>query len=220
MNIKWSADMTTQIVNGAGDSNATIDDWQQGRILTAEDTRTNNGTKGNPSLVADVFGDWREELLVRTSDSSNVRIYTNTEITNHKLYTLMHDPQYRAEVARQNTTYNQPSYTSFYFASDTDWANVPVPNLNITGMLSVLEKSLVTYKANGEVSWPLSLKLESSLKLAKLHLKVDSEKRALAYVENFITEANKKHNKKYISTTAKLNLTHHAQLVMDSIKKQ
>jgi hypothetical protein len=41
----------------------------------------------------------------------------------------MHDPQYRAEVARQNTVYNQPSYPSFYFASDMDLANVPIPNI-------------------------------------------------------------------------------------------
>jgi hypothetical protein len=41
----------------------------------------------------------------------------------------MHDAQYRAEVARQSTAYNQPAYTSFYFASDTDWANVPLPDI-------------------------------------------------------------------------------------------
>ena len=39
----------------------------------------------------------------------------------------MHDPQYRVEVARQQTTYNQPSYPSFYLASDTDWTRVPLP---------------------------------------------------------------------------------------------
>ena len=43
------------------------------------------------------------------------------------MYTLMHDPQYRAEVARQNTTYNQPSYPGFYLGSDMDWSQVPVP---------------------------------------------------------------------------------------------
>jgi hypothetical protein len=48
-------------------------------------------------------------------------------VTAHKLYTLMHDPQYRAEVARQQTTYNQPSYTSFHLGTSTDWARVPVP---------------------------------------------------------------------------------------------
>lgn len=124
--IRWAADLTTQIVNGSGDQNVTIDDWTRGRLLTADGTRTNNGTKGNPSLVADVLGDWREELLVRTADSSALRIYTSIEVTTHKLPTLMHDKQYRAEVARQNTTYNQPSYTSYYFASDMDFANVPV----------------------------------------------------------------------------------------------
>lgn len=124
--IRWAADLTTQIVNGSGDQNVSIDDWTRGRLLTADGTRTNNGTKGNPSLVADVLGDWREELLVRTADSSALRIFTSTEVTTHKLPTLLHDKQYRAEVARQNTTYNQPSYTSYYFASDMDFANVPV----------------------------------------------------------------------------------------------
>jgi len=117
--------LTTQIVSGTGDVTPTIDDWRRGTMLTADGTRTNNGTKGNPNLVADIFGDWREELLVRTVDSSAIRIYLSTEVTNHKLYTLMHDPQYRVEVARQQTTYNQPSYPGFYLASDTDWARVP-----------------------------------------------------------------------------------------------
>lgn len=66
--------------------------------------------------------------MVRKADSSAVRIYLSAEVTDRKLYTLMHDPQYRVEVARQNTAYNQPSYTSFYFASDIDWGKVPVPD--------------------------------------------------------------------------------------------
>ncbi|MFE6650259.1 rhamnogalacturonan lyase, partial [Nocardioides sp. NPDC057772] len=126
MNIKWAADMTTQIVNGAEAVTPTIDDWQDGTVLTATGTLTNNGTKGNPSLVADVHGDWREELLVRTADSTAIRIYTSTQVTDRKLYTLMHDTQYRAETARQQTTYNQPAYTSFYLGSDIDWSKVPV----------------------------------------------------------------------------------------------
>ncbi|GAB7046800.1 rhamnogalacturonan lyase [Catenuloplanes indicus] len=124
--IRWSGDLTTQILNGSGEATPTIDDWTRGTLLTATGTRANNGTKGNASLIADVLGDWREELLVRTADSSAVRIYLSTEVTGHKLYTLMHDPQYRAEVARQQTTYNQPSYPGFYLASDTDWSRVPL----------------------------------------------------------------------------------------------
>jgi rhamnogalacturonan endolyase len=47
-------------------------------------------------------------------------------VTDRKLYTLLHDPQYRAEVARQQTTYNQPSYPGFYMGSDIDWSQVPL----------------------------------------------------------------------------------------------
>ncbi|ANZ41597.1 hypothetical protein BBK82_42260 [Lentzea guizhouensis] len=126
MSIRWAGDLTTQIVNGTQDATPTIDDWRRGTLLTATGTRTNNGTKGNPSLVADVFGDWREELVVRTQDSTALRFYISTEPTKHKMYALMHDRQYRVEVARQQTTYNQPSYPSFYLASDTDWSRVPL----------------------------------------------------------------------------------------------
>ncbi|GIJ46764.1 hypothetical protein Val02_36500 [Virgisporangium aliadipatigenens] len=126
MSIRWGADLTTQIVNGNLEATPTVDDWRRGTLLSATGTLANNGTKGNPSLVADIFGDWREELLLRTADSTAIRIHLSTEVTNHKLYTLMHDPQYRVEVARQQTTYNQPSYPSFYLASDTNWARVPL----------------------------------------------------------------------------------------------
>jgi hypothetical protein len=124
--VRWAADGTTQIIDGSGNSTPRIVDWD-GTVLTLDGTRTNNGTKGNPSLVADVLGDWREEVLVRTADSSALRLYTSTDVTDIKLYTLMHDPQYRAEVARQQTSYNQPSYPGFYLASDTDWSQVPIP---------------------------------------------------------------------------------------------
>ncbi|WP_320779932.1 rhamnogalacturonan lyase [Streptomyces sp. CRN 30] len=130
--IRWAADLTTQIVHGATTETyetPTVRDWRRGTLLTATDTTTNNHTKGNPSLVADVFGDWREELLLPTRDSRALRIHVSTEVTHHKLYTLMHDPQYRAEIARQQTVYNQPAYPGFYLASDTDFRTVPLPRL-------------------------------------------------------------------------------------------
>ncbi|MDQ4024927.1 MAG: rhamnogalacturonan lyase, partial [Actinomycetota bacterium] len=125
--VRWAADGTTQIVDGSGDQEARIVDWASGEVTVLTGTRTNNGTKGNPSLVADVLGDWREEVLVRTADSSALRLYLSTEVSDIAMYTLMHDPQYRAEVARQQTSYNQPAYPGFYLASDTDWSQVPLP---------------------------------------------------------------------------------------------
>jgi hypothetical protein len=131
MSIRWDADLTTQLVHGADAATVeetTIRDYQDGVVLDADGTLTNNYTKGNPGLVADVLGDWREELLVRTADSSAIRVYLSTEVTDHKLFTLMHDPQYRVGVANQQTTYNQPQYTSFYMAADMDFGEVAVPD--------------------------------------------------------------------------------------------
>jgi hypothetical protein len=127
MSVRWAADGSTQIIDGSGAATPRIVAGDGTPLKTLDGTLTNNGTKGNPSLVADVLGDWREEVLVRTEDSSALRVYLSTEVTDAKMYTLMHDPQYRVEVARQQTSYNQPSYPGFYLASDTDWSQVPIP---------------------------------------------------------------------------------------------
>ncbi len=133
--IRWAADMSTQILDGSnifGDHQGAINDNTHGILLKPREVATNNGTKGNACLIADIFGDWREELLLRKADNSAIRIFTATEITGHKLFTLMHDIQYRTAVAWQNNCYNQPGYTKFYFASDTDWEYV-LPSMPTAG---------------------------------------------------------------------------------------
>ncbi|WP_199619230.1 rhamnogalacturonan lyase [Paenibacillus alkalitolerans] len=214
MNIKWSADMTTQIVDGARESTPVIVDWKKGTLLTATGTRTNNYTKGNPCLVADVFGDWREELLVRTADSSAIRIYLSTEVTDRKLYTLMHDPQYRAETARQNTTYNQPAYTSFYFASDTDWARVPVPKLRMPGVMSVLEQLTDDYAAAGEIAKPVIPQLTNALNQSKHHLEKVSMEDAAKFMERYLSDIDKYASRDEISARAAKNLSYHAKMLL------
>lgn len=126
-NIRWAGDMSTQILDGEdifGSHRGTIQDNTHGIMLRPEGMATNNGTKGNPCLIADIFGDFREELLLRKADDSAIRIFLNAEITKHKLFTLMHDIQYRTGIAWQNNCYNQPCYTKFYYASDMDWKYV------------------------------------------------------------------------------------------------
>lgn len=75
----------------------------------------NNGTKSNACLTADLFGDWREEIVFRHDDG--VRIYFSTIPTDYRLTTLMHDSQYRCAIAWQNVGYNQPPHTSYYIGS-------------------------------------------------------------------------------------------------------
>lgn len=78
---------------------------------------SNNGTKGNPVLSADLLGDWREEVVWRNDDSTALLIFSTPLPTPHRLVTLMHDPQYRVQVAAQNAGYNQPPHTSFHLGA-------------------------------------------------------------------------------------------------------
>ena len=74
-----------------------------------------NGTKNTPSLVADLFGDWREELVVRSEKDPTTMYIISTPVTSeHRVYTLMHDATYRVAVAWQNTAYNQPPHVGYY----------------------------------------------------------------------------------------------------------
>ncbi|MEV4073677.1 rhamnogalacturonan lyase [Nonomuraea fuscirosea] len=84
------------------------------RLLTASGVHSNNGTKATPSLSADLFGDWREEVVWPTSDNRALRIYSTPIPTDRRIFTLMHDPLYRVSVAWQNTAYNQPPHTGFF----------------------------------------------------------------------------------------------------------
>lgn len=126
--IRFSPDFSTQVLDGVdylnSESTGVVNDWRHGVILTPMDTATNNGTKGNPCLVADLFGDYREELVLRTKDNTALRIYSNTQVSQKKLPTLMQDPQYRCGIAWQNNCYNQPCYPSYYYASDMQLADV------------------------------------------------------------------------------------------------
>ncbi|WP_433582648.1 rhamnogalacturonan lyase [Paenibacillus amylolyticus] len=129
--IWWDGDLLRELL----DSNR-IDKWNYANnttmnLLTASGVSSNNGTKSTPNLQADLFGDWREEVVWRTNDSSALRIYTTTAVTDKRIYTLMHDPVYRLGVAWQNVAYNQPPHTGFYLGEGMN--TPPVPNIRYAG---------------------------------------------------------------------------------------
>ncbi|WP_210436985.1 rhamnogalacturonan lyase [Paenibacillus xylanexedens] len=129
--IWWDGDLLRELL----DSNR-IDKWNYANsttmnLLTASGVSSNNGTKSTPNLQADLFGDWREEVVWRTNDSSAMQIYTTTAVTDKRIYTLMHDPVYRLGVAWQNVAYNQPPHTGFYLGEGM--STPPVPNIRYAG---------------------------------------------------------------------------------------
>ncbi len=91
--------------------------WESGTeetLFTADGATSNNGSKATPALSADLFGDWREELILCATDNRSLRIYTTTIPTQHRIPTLMHDPQYRLAIAWQNVGYNQPPHPGYF----------------------------------------------------------------------------------------------------------
>lgn len=136
----WDGDLLSEIVDHDFDEDAAegtpvIHKWDYENavevpIFEPEGVRTNNGTKGTPALQADLLGDWREELIYRTADSTALRLFTTTDLTEHRLRTLLSDSQYRLAVAWQNVAYNQPPHTSYFLGEGME--TPPAPRLAYT----------------------------------------------------------------------------------------
>src|SRR5690625_2896443 len=135
--IWWDGDLLRELLDHDLDKDTDdhgvgrIDKWnweteETETIFVPEGTRSNNWTKGNPSLQADLFGDWREEVIWPSADSTELCIYTTTDLTEHRIYTLMHDPTYRLGVAWQNVAYNQPPHTGFFLGHGMDPVLTPI----------------------------------------------------------------------------------------------
>ncbi len=113
--IWWDGDPLRELLD-----RTTINKWnwqteREDRLLTVEGCASNNGSKSNPVFSGDLLGDWREEVIWRTSDGKALRIYSTTIPTRLRHVTFLHDPQYRLAIAWQNAGYNQPPHPGFYF---------------------------------------------------------------------------------------------------------
>lgn len=116
----WDGDLLMELFdhNNSTDCVPQVRKWdyenlKEEVLLEAACTSTSNGTKGNAGLIADIYGDWREEIIVRDSKEHNkIRIYSTTIETTYNIPCLLEDRAYREGVAWQNTAYNQPANLS------------------------------------------------------------------------------------------------------------
>jgi len=122
--IWWDADETRELEDGTS-----ITKYGGGTLQSCTECSSNNGTKSTPALTADLYGDWREEIIWRESNSTALRIYTTTNLTTRRIFTLMHDPQYRVAVSWQNVAYNQPPHPSFHIGNGM--ATPAAPNITV-----------------------------------------------------------------------------------------
>jgi rhamnogalacturonan endolyase len=113
-----------------------------GLNVPSTECSSNNGSKSTPALTADIFGDWREEVVYRSSKNDALRIYTTTQPTTNRLYTLMHDPVYRMSVATENVAYNQPPEPGIYIGPGMTLPEAK-PNIKYYGTVDVKQQRTV-----------------------------------------------------------------------------
>ena len=115
----WTGDLNRELLDGARISKYNPATKRADVIMDmSRECSFNNGTKSNPCLEVDLLGDWREEVIVRTRRSDELRIYVTDYTTPYRFYTLMQDIPYHLSVATQNVAYNQPSELGCYFGPD------------------------------------------------------------------------------------------------------
>ena len=110
--IYWNGDAQDELFDKGA-----VNDGKWNRLLSCGNygNSATYGSKANPLLIADILGDWREEIVVfDKSDSTSINIFSTTTATQMRVPTLMHDHIYRMSVAWQNVGYNQPTHLGYY----------------------------------------------------------------------------------------------------------
>lgn len=134
----WDGDLSRELLDAT-----TISKWNPTTSRTSNlldaaalGAASNNTTKATPCLSADLLGDWREEVLWRNTTNTQLMLFTTTSVTSERIYTLMHDPQYRVAIAWQNSAYNQPPHPSFFLG--TGMSVPPTPNIALVDTTGAL----------------------------------------------------------------------------------
>ena len=120
--IRWLGDLTTSAYPGGDAIWGYHVDPKTGRSVyqvgSLPGGKSIHSTKGAPNLQADIFGDWREEIILTGPDEKSLRLYMSPEDTKYRFWTFMEDPIYRLSVATENNGYNMPPEPGFYFGPE------------------------------------------------------------------------------------------------------
>ncbi len=107
------------------------------------DSKCNNWSKNNPGAIADIFGDWREELVMRNGANTAILVYTTGIPTKYRIPTLWHDHQYRNAMVWQSMGYNQPPHKS-YFLGELEGLTIAPPPYTMTGRKEIKNNGAIT----------------------------------------------------------------------------
>ena len=154
----WDGDLGREFIDGAGSGalNPVINKFNASTGVTDRvwslyndwgSYSTRQAYGGRPAFWGDILGDWREELVLVQSDYAALRIYTTTNAASNRIYTLMHNPQYRCQATTKG--YVQASYVDYYLGHGMS-SVVPPPPMADTDLTWSVG---TTWDAGSTTSW-------------------------------------------------------------------
>ena len=122
--IWWDGDLLSENLDGN-----TVSKWPYPGMPSNAFTRVTLegifGPRNAAPIYGDFFGDWREEVLLETADSTAFRVYTTPFETDKRIYTLAHNPEYRNSLTEKG--YMQSHMVDFYLGDGMK--DPPKPNI-------------------------------------------------------------------------------------------
>ncbi|WP_205327145.1 carbohydrate-binding protein [Glycomyces sp. YM15] len=119
MGLWWDGDITMELFNSGK-----IEKWDPNNPTSTSSVprleHTGNyggvlGPRSQPTLLADVFGDWREEVVLPNSRYDQLIIYTTDRPSDIRLYTLAHNPAYRNDMTVKG--YMQSHHVDYFLGA-------------------------------------------------------------------------------------------------------
>lgn len=154
--IWFDGGLVRSVINEHSDG-CDVDTWSYGSCSTGGGLmpRTGSGYIGGSVVVADIIGDWREELI--TVYQTEVRVYSTTIPSSYRFYTMMHDKLYRLNVGQWQQRRAGSSLPGFYLgtgmgaqpATDIYYAGMASTNRPIISSVRVVGNSIVLAGTNG-----------------------------------------------------------------------
>ena len=127
--IWWDGDVLSENLN-----REIVEKWnpqtqETERLLTASRQGAVDSWRDAAPFYGDIIGDWREEVLFEKEDHSELMIFTTTIPTDVRLYTLPHNPTYRAGMTVKG--YMQSHMIDYYLGEGME--TPPAPNITTAG---------------------------------------------------------------------------------------
>lgn len=134
--IYWDGDLQDELLNGSGITKLDTSEASAKIVTLASLAGSScNGSKSTPCLSADIFGDWREEVIFyNNNDPSKIYIHSTTTPSEHRVPCLMTDHTYRMAICWQNVAYNQPPHVGYYMPNYVEEATAGVSNVVADGI--------------------------------------------------------------------------------------